>query len=224
MVSISHTGDNSEKFQQILAEARKCFGIHGFTHTTMSEIASGVFLSKASLYYYFPDKESLFKGVIEAEQEEFFNQITQQLEEQATTELMLTEFIRIRHEHFKNFINLSIFRFADFHTIKPHVKETFERFRKRESEIIEAILIKGKKSGTFICKDPAATATLFLDVLQGLRLVVMQHRDYRELSQGDYDLMEEKHLAFIRLFIKGLKNSSKNTTITGMNPRASPGP
>jgi TetR/AcrR family transcriptional repressor of mexJK operon len=213
MVSISHTGDNTEKLKQILAEARKCFGIHGFEHTTMSEIASGIFLSKASLYYYFPDKESLFKGVIEAEQEEFFSQMTQRLEELATAELMLTEFVRIRHEHFKKFINLSIFRFADFHTIKPHVKETFNRFRKRESEIIETILIKGKRSGTFNCKDPATTATLFLDILQGLRLVVMQHRDYRELDQGDYDLMVEKHLSFIRLFIKGLKNNSNNTLI-----------
>jgi AcrR family transcriptional regulator len=213
MVSISHTGDNTEKLKQILAEARKCFGIHGFEHTTMSEIASGIFLSKASLYYYFPDKESLFKGVIEAEQEEFFSQMIQRLEELATAEDMLTEFVRIRHEHFKKFINLSIFRFADFHTIKPHVKETFNRFRKRESEIIETILIKGKRSGIFNCKDPATTATLFLDILQGLRLVVMQHRDYRELDQGDYDLMVEKHLSFIRLFIEGLKNNSKNTLI-----------
>jgi len=51
MVSISHTGDNTEKLQQILDEARQCFGLHGFEHITMSEIASGVFLSKASLYY-----------------------------------------------------------------------------------------------------------------------------------------------------------------------------
>jgi TetR/AcrR family transcriptional repressor of mexJK operon len=210
MVSISHSGENTEKIQQILEEARRCFGIHGFEHTTMNEIASGVFLSKASLYYYFPDKESLFKGVIEAEQEEFFDQITKRLEELATTELMLNEFVRIRHEHFKKFINLSIFRFGDFHTIKPHVKETFRRFRKRENGIIESILIKGAKSEIFFYKDPAATATLFLEILQGLRLVVMEHRDYRELSEEDYDLMEEKHLSFIQLFIKGLKNNSKS--------------
>jgi TetR/AcrR family transcriptional repressor of mexJK operon len=208
MVSISHTGDNTEKLQQILIEARKCFGLHGFEHTTMNEIASGVFLSKSSLYYYFPDKESLFKGVIEAEQEEFFNQMTKRLEELATTELMLNEFVRIRHEHFKKFINLNIFRFADFNKIKPQVKETFSRFRERETGIIEAILVKGRNSGIFVCKDPAATAALFLEILQGLRMVVMQHRDYSELNQEDYDLIEEKHLSFIRLFVKGLKNHS----------------
>ena len=208
MVSISHTGDNTEKHQQILVEARKCFGLHGFEHTTMNEIASGVFLSKSSLYYYFPDKEILFKGVIEAEQEEFFNQMIKRLEELATAELMLNEFVRIRHEHFKKFINLSIFRFADFHKIKPHVKETFTRFKERETGMIEAILVKGRNSGTFICKDPATTAALFLEVLQGLRMVVMQNHDYHELSQEDYNRIEEKHLSFIRLFIIGLKNDS----------------
>jgi TetR/AcrR family transcriptional repressor of mexJK operon len=206
MVSISHTGNNTEKLRQILAEARKCFGLHGFERTTMKDIASGAFLSKSSLYYYFPDKESLFKGVIEVEQEEFFSQMTMRLEERSTAELMLNEFVVIRHEHFKKFINLNIFRFADFHEIKPHVKETFRRFRERETRIIEAILVKGKKSRNFDCKDPAATAALFLEILQGLRMVVMQHRDYLELKQEDYDLIEEKHLAFVRLFLKGLKN------------------
>jgi TetR/AcrR family transcriptional regulator len=210
MVSISHSGENTEKLQQILKEARRCFGIHGFEHTTMNEIAAGVFLSKASLYYYFPDKESIFKGVIEAEQEEFFSQIMKRLNELATAELMLNEFVHIRHEHFKKFINLSIFRFTDLHMIKPHVKETFIRFRERETGIIESILKKGTQEGTFICKNPTTTATLFLEILQGLRLVVMQHRDYHELSQEDYKLMEEKHLSFIRLFIKGLKNNSKS--------------
>jgi len=208
MVSISHTGNNKEKIQGILKEARKCFGLHGFERTTMNEIASGVFLSKSSLYYYFPDKESLFKGVIEAEQEEFFNQMGKRLEEMDTAELMLNEFVHIRHEHFKKFINLNIFRFSDFHQIKPHVKETFQRFRERETGIIEAILVKGKKSGIFVCRDPAKTAALFLEILQGLRMVVMQHRDYHELDQKDYNLIEEKHLSFIRLFVKGLKNHS----------------
>ncbi|MCX6247449.1 MAG: TetR/AcrR family transcriptional regulator [Bacteroidetes bacterium] len=205
MVSISHGGENTEKLQQILSEARRIFGLYGFERTPMKKIASGVFMSKSSLYYYFPDKESLFKGVIEAEQEEFFSQMNNRLKKRSTVELMLNEFVAVRHEHFKRFINLDIFRFDDFYKIKPHVQETFLRFREREIKIIELILLKGKNSGNYICKDPAATAALFLEVLQGLRMVVMQHRDYQELKQEDYDRIEEKHLSFLVLFTKGLK-------------------
>jgi hypothetical protein len=37
----------------------------------------------------------------------------------------------------------------------------------------------------------------------------MQNRDYHELSQEDYNLIEVKHLSFIRLFIIELKNNSR---------------
>ncbi|MGA3012392.1 MAG: TetR/AcrR family transcriptional regulator [Bacteroidales bacterium] len=205
MVSISHTGDYTEKLHQILAEARKCFGIHGFEHTTMSEIASGVFLSKSSLYYYFPDKESLFKGVIEEELGEFYKHLTKRLEELSNPEVMLKEFIRIRQEHFKDIMNMNIFRMADFHIIKPHIKEILNHFREKEAEIIESIILKGKKSGVFVCQNPAKTADLFIDILQGLRMVVMKHRDFRELSEEDYNHIEARHLEFIHLFIKALK-------------------
>jgi AcrR family transcriptional regulator len=207
MVSISHGGDNTEKLKEILEEARKRFTLFGFERTTMNDIATHVAMSKGSLYYYFPDKQSLFKAVIEKEQEEFFEEMRARLEILGTPEIMLRDFIHIRHEHFKKFINLNIFRFGDFQKIKPHIKETFTVFRVRETQIIEAILSKGINSRDFSCQDPLASAALCLDILQGLRMVVMQHRDYLELTDEDYLLIETKHQAFIETFIKSLKNN-----------------
>ena len=214
MVAISHTGENTEKLRQILTEARRCFGLHGFEHTTMNDIAAGVFMSKSSLYYYFPDKESLFKGVIKAELDEFFNQLNKKIEKLPNPEIMLKEFIHIRNEQFKDIINMNIFRIADFHIIKPHIKESFQQFRDQEFEIIRSIIRKGNESGIFACKNPTATADLFIDILQGLRMVVVRHRDFRDLSEEDYKLMEAKHLLFIDLLIKALKYQSKQSADT----------
>lgn len=44
----------------ILEAARKRFAHFGISKTTMNEIAADIGMSKASLYYYFPDKEKLF--------------------------------------------------------------------------------------------------------------------------------------------------------------------
>jgi len=207
MVYITHSGENVEKINNIIAVAQKRFGLYGLEKTTMKEIASDLGISKAALYYYFPDKESLFKGVIEAELDEFFDHVTKRLQELSNPEVMLKEFIRIRQEHFKDIMNMDIFRMADFHIIKPHIKDTFRHFRERETGIIESIIRKGKKSEVFVCQDPATTADLFIDILQGLRMVVMKHRDFRELGEEDYNLMEARHLEFIHLFIKALKNN-----------------
>jgi TetR/AcrR family transcriptional repressor of mexJK operon len=204
MVSISHGGDNTGKLQEILDEARKRFTLFGFERTTMNDIASHVSMSKGSLYYYFPDKQSLFKAVIEQEQEEFFSEMRKRLKILKTPEIMLRDFIGIRHEHFKTFLNLNIFRFADFQKIKPHIKETFTIFLAKETRVIESIIQKGVGSGDFHCPDPAAMAALFLDILQGLRMVVMQHRDYMELTTEDYNLIEARHREFVELFIQVL--------------------
>ncbi len=70
MVEISSGTDNN-KVNSILDAAMKRFGYYGLAKTTMSEIASDVGLSKASLYYYFADKDALFRAVVKREQDGF---------------------------------------------------------------------------------------------------------------------------------------------------------
>ncbi|HEY4784669.1 MAG TPA: helix-turn-helix domain-containing protein, partial [Bacteroidales bacterium] len=62
MVYVTHSGENAEKLEVILKAAQKRFGLYGLEKTTMKEIASDMGMSKAALYYYFPDKEGLFKA------------------------------------------------------------------------------------------------------------------------------------------------------------------
>ena len=67
------------KEQLILDAAQKRFGLYGIEKTSMREIADDLNLSKASLYYYFPDKESLYRAVVEKEQSEFLDRIAERM-------------------------------------------------------------------------------------------------------------------------------------------------
>ena len=49
---------STEKQAVILDAARKRFAYYGFSKVTMDEIAADIGMGKASLYYYFPTKES----------------------------------------------------------------------------------------------------------------------------------------------------------------------
>ena len=53
-----------QKREAIIESAIKRFAHYGVSKTTMSEIAADLSFSKASLYYYFPDKLSLFAAVL----------------------------------------------------------------------------------------------------------------------------------------------------------------
>jgi TetR/AcrR family transcriptional repressor of mexJK operon len=55
------------KFDQVLAGARDVFLAEGFSASNMDHVAKASGVSKATLYSYFPDKESLFIVVVQTE-------------------------------------------------------------------------------------------------------------------------------------------------------------
>ena len=58
--------DSQDKKRQLIIDsAIKRFAHFGLSKTTMTEIASDLSMSKALLYYYFPDKISLYSAVLE---------------------------------------------------------------------------------------------------------------------------------------------------------------
>lgn len=206
MVAIIHQSGNSEKLDAILSAAQKRLGFYGYEKTTMSEIAADLNLSKASLYYYFPDKESLWSAVLAKEQSEFFRLMSVRMQEFREPELMISEFVALRHEYFTTFLNLTKFRFSDFYQIRPHFRDMIDQLKKLESEQFTEILKRGKKSGIFSIKKPEETARLFLEILHGLRIIVIRNRSIPELTQDDYNLMLKKQMDFVELFIRSIKN------------------
>ncbi len=58
------TNPQEIKRNQILDAAYKRFSQQGYSKTTMNDLAADLSMSKALLYYYFPDKSELYVGVI----------------------------------------------------------------------------------------------------------------------------------------------------------------
>jgi hypothetical protein len=138
------------------------------------------------------------------EQEEYFSLIGNRMKEVYDPEEMIHEFIRLRHEYFTTFMNLTKFRFSNFYQIRPHFQELIDSLRSTETKLFSEVLAKGNREGLFQVEEPEKTARLFLEIIHSLRLVVIRNRPIQELSREDYDLMYEKHCGFIELFIRGI--------------------
>jgi AcrR family transcriptional regulator len=171
----------------------------------MQEIADDLNLSKASLYYYFPDKESLYKAVVEKEQNEFIAIIQERILKIQEPELLLREYVKTRLSYFRKLLNLSRLRLEVYSNLKPVFRETLSLFKEKEKEIIIKIFENGISNRIFFIKDTDQTATLFLDLLKGLRISAVNDKKSLFIEQEEYDRLMENTIAFTDIFIKGLK-------------------
>jgi AcrR family transcriptional regulator len=207
----AHGIDKYDKVKLIIEASQKRFGIYGVEKTSMREIADDLKISKASLYYYFPDKESLYKAVVEKEQNEFIVKISERISDIDEPEQLLLEYSNARLSYFRTLLNLSRLRLETFSDMKPGFMEAIRNFREKEKEIIKRIFQKGISSGVFTISDTDSTAELFLDLLKGLRISLLNQKQTLFIEQAEYDMLLEKTLTFTDHFIKGLKYKKQNT-------------
>ena len=196
--------DKSNKEQLIIETAQKRFGLYGVEKTSMQEIADDLMLSKASLYYYFPDKENLYKAVVEKEQNEFITKLTERMLSIKEPDLLLREYVNTRLSYFRSLLNISRLRLEAYSDLKPVFRETMILFKEKEKEIIIKIFNDGIRKGIFFIEETDKTASLFLDLLKGLRISVVNDKKTLFIEQEEYDKLLYNTIAFTDIFIKGL--------------------
>ena len=197
--------EKCNKVQMIIEVAQKRFGLFGVEKTAMREIANDLKLSKASLYYYFPDKESLYRAVVEKEQNEFIAKISERILSIKEPEQLLCEYANSRLSYFRTLLNLSRLRLDVYSDLKPGFRETIQMFKEKEKEIIKRIFDKGISSGIFFINDTDQTASLFLDLLKGLRISGVTDKKTLFIEQEEYDILLDRTIAFTTIFINGVK-------------------
>jgi len=107
LVQIVFKGHDHVKADQIIEAAQLRFGMYGFEKTTMKEIARDLNMSKGSLYYYFPDKENLYKAIVLKEHELYIRAIRKELAASTSQGIKLKKLVLTRLQVFKKLMNLS---------------------------------------------------------------------------------------------------------------------
>jgi AcrR family transcriptional regulator len=193
------------KERQIIEAAQQRFGLYGVEKTSMREIADDLGISKASLYYYFPDKESLYKAVVEKEQVEFIDKISDRITSIREPDILLREYSVIRLSYFRILLNLSRLRMEEYSNLKPVFRESIRLFKEKEKKLVAGIFIDGITKGTFSVSNVDQTASLFLDLLRGLRVSVLNEKKTLFIEQEEFNQLLESTVLFTDIFINGLK-------------------
>jgi len=82
-----------DKKEQILQAAMDCFTTYGYEKTSMSDIGSRVGLNKASLYYHFKDKLSLFDTMVQSKRALHRERLRSLIQEQSPGITQILDFL-----------------------------------------------------------------------------------------------------------------------------------
>ncbi|QNL51484.1 TetR/AcrR family transcriptional regulator [Olivibacter sp. SDN3] len=203
---------NEIKRQHIIDTALRRFSHFGINKTTMSEIADDISVSKANLYYYFPDKTALVVDVIKHlidEGTQAFNKILD-----TSTEVldMLFRLLEIRKNFFEKHYLLHItIGFADSNLNMEQIQKLGSLAEANELEILEKIFEKGIKSKELVTFDIRNTSQIYFTILRGISMVSIAkvtNKDIPEISVFN-EIFEKQKKASV-IFVNGLRHELLN--------------
>ncbi len=192
------------KRQEILDAAIYRFSHFGVAKTTMAEIASDLAISKASLYYYYTDRNSLFAAVFDHVTNQVSAEINKVVEGRLgadpyrAMEYVLDTRIAFLTKHYKLLEGLKEYG----NEFPQTIQEVITRARMQELDIIRRVLSKGAESGKLHMENLDETSNMFFYAIVGMRYAVLQLSQIEFFpTQEEFDriLVLQKKLVVILL-------------------------
>ena len=203
------TKQDESKVDAIIGAAQKRFAHYGLTKTTMTEIATDIGMGKASLYYYFPDKENLFEAVINKELNIFLEEMNQMMSTGLEASAQLKKYVKMRISLFTRYINLANLRSDSTDNSKPICGKCMEGFRNKEIELVVTMLQVGITSKEFKRINKQEYAEVLVNLLLGLRLVKMKYKDTSsKFDTEDYEDLAKQGMKVVGMLIKDIQTEN----------------
>jgi TetR/AcrR family transcriptional regulator len=204
---MSEKPNDREKQTVILHAAKKRFDHYGVGKTTMNEIAADIGMSKASLYYYYPDKESLFLAVIQMEMDEFLKSLSESVSRTENASKKLKSYVTTRHGYFKKLVSIAK---MDEHLLTS-MQSSYDSYKQslvaKEKELIQLIFQQGIKDGEFESFNTKLYADVFVTAMQGVRLAIIHKKKLNDTKEEDYQVAEQYQKQLTSIFLKSITKS-----------------
>jgi AcrR family transcriptional regulator len=134
---------------KIIDAARKLFTRYGYDKTTIQDIGKLLNVGKSSLYYYFKDKDEIFKVILDADIKAIKNAIEQELAGVLLPQDKLKAYVLLRMNKVKELTGIYTTFKDEYQKNYQAVQEIREGYDSYEVGLIRSILGSGVESGIF---------------------------------------------------------------------------
>ena len=165
--------ESTEKKDRIISTAQDLFAHFGIQKTTMDDIARAAGMGKATLYYYFKNKEDIFAAVINKEINILKDKIANAISKVETPQDKLLQYISVRVKHLGSLKNYYSTLTEELFMHYPFVEQMRIESVNHEIDIIKGILKLGVQKGIFIIEDVGIVARSIVIALKGLEFPIL---------------------------------------------------
>lgn len=199
--------ENQDKKRILIIEAAlKRFAHYGLSKTTMTEIAKDISFSKALLYYYFPDKLSLYVSTIEYLMQIMSRDLVRSIDKTTTSTEGVLELLQKRQSYIQKYYNLFESNQIIGNDLPKGLNEKFQRARTFEAIILSSLFSRGIASGELAMEDPKLATDIFIDALSGIHFNILTKDKNIHPAKEQFKQIFIKERMFAEIFLSGLQS------------------
>ena len=196
-----------DKRQIILLAAAGCFSKYGFEKTTLEDIGKAVGLNKASLYYYYKNKENIYCDVILSEAEVFLQGLQRKVKSAKSNESKIVNYLVERLSFYGNIANIHHLTLDSILKVEPVFNEIYGMVLAKEIDFVRTLLKAGQEQGEFGKFDPSRVAEILMELAVSIRYKAIHSAAARMLDKPDDEKMVEDTRLAAKLILKGLRSA-----------------
>lgn len=194
--------EGEKKRDLIIEMATRRFIHYGIQKTTMNEIAEDIAVTQSSLYYYFPDKNTLLVAVMKRILEDYNIQLDKSIGQARSLADGFEILVDSRMEFTKRFFMLQFTEAAAQNVLYGACNELMDKARKAEINSVSGMIRKLSKGKA----EASDTAMLYLDSITGLTMWALSPGKGSMLpGEIDFEIIINRMKALNSIFIKALQ-------------------
>ncbi|MDP9081501.1 MAG: TetR/AcrR family transcriptional regulator [Bacteroidota bacterium] len=202
---ISATDQQDVKKEKILEAAHHRFLHFGYSKTTMNEIAGDLSMSKALLYYYFPDKSQLYVAVMRKVAGDYLKSLADRINTFGNLKEAFIFQIDTQHDFIVTNYNFFDFFRLNEQNLPDMIWDIVKQVHESETELlVSAIKTEVERGQIKSVDNPTEVVELLLDALHGVRVKSLSHKKTMFPNKEHLDEIRSKRLMLADIFIKGL--------------------
>lgn len=194
--------DNTKK-ADIVKAGSACFARFGFDKTTLDDIGRIAGLNKASLYYYFKNKEEIFNAVVLMETKAFIAGLQTKTLAFPDVRKQVKFFLAERIRRYGELIHLTSLSVDSLNKLEPMFDEIYRETKAEEVSFLTDLLKKGVAENAFSFPEPSASvAESLLWLSDALRFEAVRPAGRLLSGETNFAGAVEKLERLLRLIIR----------------------